>query len=113
MDKRSNIVKAGDVIGVSVKNRMDENLGEITDIVLDKFTGQTCYVLLSFGGIMGIGEKVLAIPWKSLHHSESEDCFLLNRTKESLKLAPTFNKDFQPENADWGVVDVYYRDDIL
>nr|MBA2656348.1 PRC-barrel domain-containing protein [Tatlockia sp.] len=56
MDNHSDsIVRTEDVIGKEVKSVKLENLGEIEEIVLDKVSGQARYVVLSFGGFMGLG----------------------------------------------------------
>jgi len=113
MNTNNSIVTPNDVIGVDVKNLQKEDLGKIENIILDKFSGQARYVVLSFGGFIGIGEKLFAVPWKAIRYDENEDCFILNRSKESLKQAPGFDKDHLPAASDpqWQSVDVYYHED--
>jgi sporulation protein YlmC with PRC-barrel domain len=94
------LVRAKDVVGVAVKNRDSESLGKIEEIVLDKKTGQTSYVVLSFGGILGLGNKLFALPWHSISYDVDNDCFLLNETKERLENAPGFDKNNWPNMAD-------------
>ena len=103
METPRTCVKASDVVGFKVKNAADENLGKIEEIILDKNNGCVRYVILSFGGFLGMGEKLFALPWKSLHYDPNKDCFILNVDKEKLKNAPGLDKDM-PNWADeqWG-----------
>ncbi|UUZ53061.1 PRC-barrel domain-containing protein [Massilia sp. H-1] len=57
---------ADTLIGDSVVNGQDEDLGDIKEIMLDMRTGQVAYAVLSFGGFLGMGEKLFAVPWQAL-----------------------------------------------
>ncbi len=100
----SNIVKSSEVIGVSVINTEKENLGKIEEIVLNKITGQVHYVVLSFGGLLGMGDKYFAFPWKSISYSPEDKSFILNVSKDKLEDAEGFDKDHWPDMSDeqWG-----------
>jgi sporulation protein YlmC with PRC-barrel domain len=102
----SYIYRTSKLIGTDVENPQGENLGEIADVVLDPQTGQVAYAVLSFGGILGLGEKYFAIPWAALApktpttKGAQYDRFVLNVDKERLKNAPSFDKDNWPDMAD-------------
>jgi sporulation protein YlmC with PRC-barrel domain len=104
-----NIVRTDDVIGKEVKSPQLESLGEIEEIVLDKLSGQTRYVVLSFGGFLGFGEEYFAFPWKSISYNVQEECFILNVDKSKLKKEYGFNKDQWPDMTTWpSTIDTYY-----
>lgn len=98
------VVKTKDVVGVCVKNANDEDLGKIEEIILDKVQGNVRYAVLSFGGFLGMGDKLFSIPWKALHYNKAKDSFVLNIDKEKLKNAPGFDKNNWPDWSDetWG-----------
>lgn len=100
------IVSTKEVIGVSVKNNKKDDLGKIEEIVLDKNAGEVRYLVLSFGGFLGVGDKLFAIPWDAVHYDDNQDAFILrvNIDKEKLKQAPGFEKNNPPNYADqkWG-----------
>jgi hypothetical protein len=110
MKKHSdNVVRTADVIGVGVKSPDMEDLGEIKEIVLDKVNGQTRYVVLAFGGFLGLGEDYFAFPWKSIHYDKNEECFILNVDKSKLKKEHGFSKDHWPDMSQWAsTIDDYY-----
>lgn len=68
--------------------------------MLDTEYGRVAYAVLSFGGFLGLGDKLFAIPWDSLELNTEEKCFYLNVDKEQLENAPGFDKDNWPNFAD-------------
>lgn len=94
-------VMAADTLqGDKVVNTAGENLGEIEDIMLDVPSGRIAYAVLSFGGVMGMGDKLFAIPWSALTLDADRKCFVLDIDKDRLKNAPGFDKDHWPSMAD-------------
>lgn len=94
------VVKTVEVIGINVKNDKKENLGEIEEIILDKVNGNARYVVLSFGGFLGMADKLFALPWNAINYDPIEECFMLHIDKEKLKNAPGFDKNHWPDMAD-------------
>lgn len=80
---------ANEIIGVYVKNQQGEELGKITDLVVDS-EGRTALAILSHGGFLGIHEKETAIPFKSLRYDEAAKQVVLDISKEEFAAAPTF-----------------------
>ena len=60
------VSRASKIIGTKVKNSKGESLGDIKDLVMDPENGQVVYGVVSFGGILGMGDKLFAIPWGAL-----------------------------------------------
>jgi len=98
-----NAVKSSEVVGVNVQNTNKENLGKIEEIVIDKLKGQVRYVVLSFGGFLGLGDKYFAFPWQALRFDESTKSFILETSKEKLSKAEGFDKSNWPDmtNREW------------
>jgi PRC-barrel domain len=91
------VITAAKVQGTSVTNPARENLGTIRDVVLDKYEGAVRYAVLEFGGFLGMGSKLFALPWELLHYDESADAYVINIDKEILKAAPGFDSDDWPD----------------
>ncbi len=85
------------IIGDKIYNTANENLGEIRELMLNMADGTIEYVVIEFGGFLGIGEKLFAVPFKALHLDTSRHAFFLSQTKEVLENAPGFDKDHWPE----------------
>jgi sporulation protein YlmC with PRC-barrel domain len=94
------LMGADTLIGNEVYNHKDEHLGEIKEIMLDMSSGTVAYAVLSFGGFLGMGDKLFAVPWSALILDTKEKRFLLNVEKDRLKDAPGFDKDDWPNMKD-------------
>lgn len=106
------LMRADTLIGENVYNLEGIELGEIKDIMLDVKAGAIAYAVLSFGGFLGIGDKLFAVPWKALKPDDVYKRFILDVDKERLESAPGFDKDKWPDMADpmWqNKVHSYYR----
>jgi hypothetical protein len=74
-------------------------------------TGRVAYAVLSFGGFLGIADKLFAVPWSALKLDTENKRFILNVDKERLESAPGFDKDHWPDMADptWqNTINSYY-----
>jgi sporulation protein YlmC with PRC-barrel domain len=98
------VLSAESITGTTVQNMGREDLGEIKDLMIDLSEGQIAYAVLSFGGFLGMGDKLFAIPWEAFSVVQEEKIFLLDVAKEKLEQAPGVDKDNWPDMADttWG-----------
>ena len=106
------VMGADTLIGDEVYNRQEEHLGEVKEIMLDMFSGKVAYAVLSFGGVLGVGDKLFAVPWNAMSLDTYNKRFILDIDKETLKSAPGFDKDAWPRFADthWGAdIHRFYR----
>jgi len=94
------MMSAGSLTGDDVYNQKGEDLGDIKEIMLDMRSGRVAYAVLSFGGFLGMGEKLFAVPWSALTCDPDNKRFVLNVEKDRLKDAPGFDKDDWPDMAD-------------
>jgi sporulation protein YlmC with PRC-barrel domain len=104
--------RATQAIGMKVEDTTGKNLGDVNDLVVDDATGRVVYGVLSFGGFLGMGDKLFAIPWHALRQSaKADDKFVLDVPKDKLEAAPGFDKKTWPNMADhrWGLdIHKYY-----
>ena|SRR5690242_144744 len=98
------VLSAGTLKGDRVRNTAGEDLGKIDELMIDIPTGRIAYAVLSFGGFLGMGNKLFAVPWEAFTVDESEHELVLNVDKNTLESAPGFDKDNWPDMADpqWG-----------
>lgn len=94
------LMGADTLIGNDVYNKEDENLGDIKEIMLDMKTGRVSYAVLSFGGFLGMGEKLFTVPWSAMTLDTENKRFILNVSKERLQNAPGFDKNSWPNMSD-------------
>lgn len=80
------------LLKASVESKSGESLGKIEDLVFNA-EGQIQFAIIGHGGLLGIGEKYVPVPWKAVQVT-SEKQFTLNIDKEKLKSAPTTDKNY-------------------
>jgi sporulation protein YlmC with PRC-barrel domain len=105
------VMGANTLLGNDVYSDDGESLGDIKEFMIEMSTGKVAYAVLSFGGLLGMGDKLFAVPWAALKLDTENKRFSLNATKEALKQAPGFNKDSWPAMSDkaWaGGVHTFY-----
>jgi len=98
--KNQTLMSASTLSGDDVKNVQGETLGHVKDIMLDTENNRVAYYVLSFGGLLGVGDKLFAIPPEALKLNTNDNCFILNIDKDLLKKAEGFDKDQWPDMAD-------------
>lgn len=104
------VLTATSIIGDKVENRAGENIGKIKDIMINLQDGGIQYLVIEFGGFMGFGEKLFAIPFRALKLNAKEQDFILDVEKTFLETAPGFDPKHWPEtnshyfdvNSYWG-----------
>jgi sporulation protein YlmC with PRC-barrel domain len=94
------VMAAATLDGNKVISSDGEDIGKIKEIMLDVGSGRVAYAVLSSGGFLGIGDKLLAIPWRALTLDTDQKCFVLSMTAEGVRNAPGFDKDHWPSMAD-------------
>ena len=94
------VLSASTLKGDDVVNRSGEDLGKIEDLMIDLDRGRIAYAVLSFGGFLGVGDKLFAIPWEALTIDTAQKRFVLNIRKELLERAPGFDKSDWPDMTD-------------
>jgi sporulation protein YlmC with PRC-barrel domain len=93
------LMGAETLVGNDVFNRKGEDLGDIKEIMLDTASGNVRYAVLSYGGFLGMGDKLFAVPWNALRLDTENKRFELNVEKDRLESAPGFDKDDWPDMA--------------
>jgi len=92
------INRAHNLIGMEVRNRNDERLGEVKDLVIDLPSGKVAYVALAVGGFLGVGEKLIAVPTSALTPSERSDKYMImDATRGEIVDAPGFVQTNWPD----------------
>jgi sporulation protein YlmC with PRC-barrel domain len=91
------VARGGDVIGATIIDSTNENIGSISDLVIDPKTSHVAYAILSHGGFLGIGAQQVAIPWQLIQARPDLDrTYQVNMTQDRLEQAPSFEDDQWP-----------------
>jgi hypothetical protein len=103
--------RSSQIVGMSVKNSKGQNLGKIDELIIGQ-DGAVKYAILSHGGLLGIGDKLVPIPWRALKPGTEDKTLMVNIDKAALEKAPSFEAKEWPSFAEpeWQrKVEVYYE----
>ena len=84
---------ASDIYKADVYDNSQDKIGVVTDLIVDS-SGNVTTAVVSVGGLLGVGKKDVAVPFKDLKvvSRDGKDWLVLNQTKEELKAAPAYDK---------------------
>ena len=102
-------VRATSLIGMNLQNSRDESIGEVKDLVIDAISGKVHYAAVTYGGFLGVGSKLFAVPFEAFRVRPNTSEFTpgdyvlsLDVTKEQLDGAQGFDVDHWPDFANAG-----------
>lgn len=98
-------LSATTLIGDAIVNPAGEKLGDLKDIVLDTTNGEIVYAVMASGGVLGMGEKLFAVPWNALRIQGRNENIVLDADPDRLKSATGFDKEHWPTAPDAGFVE--------
>lgn len=101
---RTRILPANTLMDVKVHNNANEDLGLVEELMIDLETGAVRYAIIGLGGFLGLGEKMIAVPWSALTWSPNEEMFIADFDRAKLESAPSFDRNHWPDMTDlsWG-----------
>jgi len=111
IEETRRLIASSKVEGTPVFNRAEEQLGMVYNFMVDKVSGQVAYVVMRFGGFLGIGESYHPLPWRALTYDTRLGGYVVDIDKDRLAGAPRYGADEDPFTDDeYGArVDAYYR----
>lgn len=86
--KLENGARVSKIIGQDVQNDQNQRVGKVDDLIVtsnDKIT----MAIVSVGGFLGMGDKLVAVPWQQLK-AEGDHLVLPGASKDTMSAAPNF-----------------------
>jgi sporulation protein YlmC with PRC-barrel domain len=95
------VQRATEILGLKARSAQDENLGHLTDLVLDRELDEVVFAVLTSGGFLGVGDKLIAVPPKALaFFGDGGDHLVIHLSKERLAQGPGFDRQSWPAMTD-------------
>jgi len=111
-EELTTVLRASMVIGATLRNSQSENLGSIEDLLLDR-NSKVAFAIIGHGGVLGIGENYIPVPWSKLRlndrAAENTLVALLETSKEQLEKAPLVKGNTYATMLSPGFADQVYR----
>jgi hypothetical protein len=103
-DETNALISSDKVEGTAVYNREGEKLGSINSVMIDKISGQVAYAVMSFGGLLGMGDRYHPLPWHVLTYDTGQGGYLIDLDPSMLEGAPAYGATEMPNWSDrrWG-----------
>ena len=105
------MISSEKVDGTAVYNTAGNRLGDVHHVMIDKYTGQVDYAVMSFGGFLGIGESYHPLPWKVLTYDTRQGGYVVDLDRSRLEGAPSYTSSTLPNWSDQSYrrgIDEYY-----
>lgn len=84
------LIGSDKVEGTNVYGAGGEKVGYIERVMIDKISGKVAYAVLSFGGLLGIGDDHYPLPWQALKYDTNLGGYVTGITQDQLRGAPKY-----------------------
>ena len=107
-------IRASKLIGMKLQNTAKENVGSVKDIVLNTSTGEVQYLAVTYGGFLGVGDKMFAVPMEAIKtqydpNYPDQAMLILDVSKEQMNGAQGFDESHWPSFSDSNFTTDLYR----
>jgi sporulation protein YlmC with PRC-barrel domain len=96
-----NVVESKDIIGARIKNAEGKDVGEIDNVLIDPQSGRISHVVVGLGGLMGVGEKKVVVPWSDVKMASTKNgrkaAFTMDQAK--LESAPRYERSARADHS--------------
>jgi len=98
-----------DIRGLDVYDIQDEQIGSVQDLYLDREVRLVSYLVVSAGGILGMGKKHFLVPVEEVSRDVGEERVTIMVSRLKVLNSPEFDPDVGLPNADLQrAIDAYY-----
>ena len=103
IDETSRLIASNKVEGTAVYGREGDRLGSIYNFMVDKFSGQVEYAVMTYGGFLGMGTRYYPLPWRILTYDTRQGGYRIDMSSRDFERAPSFGRDDEPRfNREYG-----------
>ena len=109
--------RSDQLIGADVVDPQGNALGDVYDVVMSPQTGKITYLVVGRGGVFGVGEDHVPVPWEAFKMTAGSNTMVLDSTKSNLDAAPRVAENHFSPRGDVGQqgpsADAFWKTRIL
>lgn len=94
------VIRASKLHDMKIMGLQNEELGKVHDVVLTPDLTTVSYVALQRGGVLGVGEKLYAIPWSAVSMSADGKSLSVAISKKDIESSQGFDSKKWPDKGD-------------
>ncbi|HWT13854.1 MAG TPA: PRC-barrel domain-containing protein [Allosphingosinicella sp.] len=103
INETGRLIASNKVEGTPVYGRGGGRLGTIYNFMVDKYSGQVEYAVMSYGGFLGLGQRYYPLPWRILSYDTRQGGYRIEMSERDLERAPSFGREDEPRfSRDYG-----------
>jgi len=104
-DKYAHLRRITSLNGLPVKGSDGQRLGTVAGFAIDLKHGNVVYAAMAYGGVVGVGTKYFALPWRALELTSlslrvQDRTFVVQGTKPDFDNQPGFDRNMWPTKGD-------------
>lgn len=92
-------IPAAAVVAATVTGSDGATFGAVRELMIDPASGAVVYAAVAVGGMLGVGERLFALPWAALQHG-ADGKLSVAVASTALDGQPGFDKDAWPATSD-------------
>jgi len=108
-----NLIASDKEAGKAIYGAENKKIGSIERVMIDETSGEIAYAVLSFGGILGIGNDYYPVPWKLLRYDAELGGYRSDISGNRLKGAPKHGSELYDWTARRAELDDYHNDVVI
>lgn len=90
------LIASDQIEGTSVYRPNGDKIGKVHHFMVSKRSGQVEYIVLRFGGFLGMGEEFRPVPWDALDYDTELGGYVVAAGEGTLKNSPNYTSDREP-----------------
>jgi sporulation protein YlmC with PRC-barrel domain len=91
------LVASDSLIGAKVRDPQGQDLGSVKQLMVEPQQGKIQYAVVAVGGVLGMNEKEVAVPWSSLKLARDENEVIVTAERQVLDQAPPTQAEVQEQ----------------
>lgn len=96
-DPDHDLIASDRVEGTKVFRPNGDRIGKIDHFMVEKRSGQVEYVVMSFGGFLGLGEELRPLPWGALEYDSKLEGYVVTADDDTFRNSPFIEGASAPE----------------